>query len=253
MIKLFSAFTQFGDIHREGQTTINWLAFREEPIAPYESLISNYGVGSSDRQSQERAVNQYFTFDELRELAIYLEKTRGWNLKYREAKIPRDFHIPYPIYSRESAVLLYEEDAYDLGMGVVGSSSFTMLPGLSLEEIDDKAMETNALWIMFFLEELFKKLNVGLSNQGVFSQENLYSVCNEIFYESGFYVHKFGVKDTLATITPEEHIARIEKNKELKLQIEEWTQQQADLIEKRIQQQLDSLNNNSDIEGMGDF
>ena len=242
MIKLFSAFTQFGDIRREGQTTINWMAFREEPVAPYESLISNYGKGASDKRSQERAVNQYFTFDELKELATYIATTRGWNLKYRETKIPRDFHIPLPIYPPESAVLLCEEADYDLSIDVVGSSSLKMLPGLLMEELDNQAGQRSFVWGMFFFEELFKKLGIELSDKGIFSNENLLRIYSEIFYESGFYIHKFGEKDSLAEITPQEHIARIEKTKELKLQIEKWNQQQAD-----------ALSDDSDIEGDDDF
>lgn len=230
-------------MHREGETVINWMAFRDEPVFPYDSLISNYGKSNFDKRSQERAVNQYFTFDELKELAEYLTVTRGWNLKYREIKIPRDFHVPLPIYPPESAVLLCEEAEYELSVDVVGSSSLKMLPGLLMDELDNQAGQRSFVWSMFYFEELLKKLGIGLSDKGIFSNENLLRISSEIFYESGFYIHKFGEKDSLAEITPQEHIARIEKNKELKLQIEKWNQQQSGSQD----------NDDSDIEGDDDF
>jgi hypothetical protein len=77
LIKLFGASSKFGNIRREGETTIHWLASRKEPVAPYKDLILKYG--DFNAHSQELAVNQRFTMHEIEELGVYLKSTKGFS------------------------------------------------------------------------------------------------------------------------------------------------------------------------------
>ncbi|MEW5829900.1 MAG: hypothetical protein AB1846_13490 [Chloroflexota bacterium] len=220
-MKLYTAKTILGNIHKEGETTIYWLAFREKPVAPYDTLISNYGAGAISTRHQEIAVNQLLTKSEVVELRLYLSIQKGWEVVYNEVSTPRDFHSPMPICPPEDRVLLFEEPQYNLSVPIFGTSIFKMLPGIPMEK-------ENAAWGLLFLEDLFHKLGIDLSENGIFSFQNLVSIYQEIFNESGLYVQQFGQRDVMAEITPEKHIARIDEIEKLEKLVEEeirWQKQ----------------------------
>jgi len=224
LVKLFQAITEFGEKRREGETYVTWVAFREEPVAPYKDLISNYGKGNFRTKDQELAANQLLTLEEVGDLADYLQETRGWKLKVKEVRIPKEFNFPFPVWSHPLVpIKLYEDEDYDLDVTIAGGAMLSILPGLQLDEY--KEAQFSGGWALFFFEDVFKKLGIELSeDQGIFSRQRLQEVYREVFYESGFYIHKFGNRDTLAEIKPEDHIAIIEEHNKIKQQIEEWYQ-----------------------------
>jgi hypothetical protein len=98
-VRLFSAHSLVDNFQGSDGVRLNWVCLeRENPVAPYETLIEGYNdLDERVRSYFEEFIRELFTEDEIRLLEAYLVETVGPELHIQEEPLPASsIFIPMP-------------------------------------------------------------------------------------------------------------------------------------------------------------
>lgn len=129
MKKLFYACTEVDRLTFKGfvfkGVEISWyVEGRPDPVIPYEKVIKDYEPNHEMVVYSEMHIREYFTWDEVNQLKIYLKKHYQSGCTIKEAPLPIDIdsagYGAIPVGGSSETIELAKREFYDLPYPICG-------------------------------------------------------------------------------------------------------------------------------------
>ncbi len=136
MVQLFRAFSVRENYKGRDSVVIYWFCHeREEPTAPYETLVKNYSALSEDeRLLCKRKIDNFLTVSEIKELGVYLDSYFAQDVRSAEVSLPFESSGSIPDISAHTCegeyFYLYKNKGYPLAVPVSGFVDLSEPPNL---------------------------------------------------------------------------------------------------------------------------
>ncbi|PKM78055.1 MAG: hypothetical protein CVU90_04900 [Firmicutes bacterium HGW-Firmicutes-15] len=188
MMQLFRAWSVIDGYLGQDQVKFNWFVVgRSNPVVPYEELIENYDENRDEACYDQMLVNEFFTEAEVVELRDYLLISHEIELQVEEVLLPvRAGGLSYGlllISGQSRFYTLADEEGYKLSISVLGHFDLEEEKSFNLLSYEDLQIGAK------FLERVFTNLNIS-----VLEQNELITLLNKIYKETGFYVQQIKKK-----------------------------------------------------------
>lgn len=184
MVRLFRAWSVLENIIEQDQVMFNWFVVgRQAPVAPYEELIENYDEDDEESVYDRLLVDEFFTAAEVEELRNYLLKKHNLEIQVEEISLPvRSGGLSYElllISGQKDFYTLADEEGYNLSVNILGHYDMKEYKSGKFLSSEDLRIGTN------FVEKVLENLKIS-----GFQQNDLITVLNKIYSETGFWIQK---------------------------------------------------------------
>jgi len=188
-MRLFRAISVVDNFQGKDGVVFDWYcSHREQPVAPYEELLVGFYPSESMKYIQE-GINEYFTEQETKELAVFLRKLKQTqNIDFtrfyvKEMKVPmeiQDLQSERFIDCFTSVYSLHEVEGYNLSIPVEAYYDLRECPATLY--LSNEQMEAGVNFLGLVLDKL------SLPRDGC--SKGFSEVLKEIYDEHGFFVEK---------------------------------------------------------------
>ena len=139
MVQLYRVFSIRENYKNRDSVVVDWFCLkREEPVAPYESLIKNYrDMDKAEREEAQKRIDSFLTGSEVDELKSYMDRSYGFEVRKKEIDTPVGNGRKIPFFAGPSSPSddgdyfhLNAHEGYSLSIPISGYYDLSEPPNL---------------------------------------------------------------------------------------------------------------------------